>query len=138
MSVNVTINYSDIDPYLCHRCKACLGEGLHHGALSVCKACARDMGVADTNLSKLVIPGPIKAAYRALQEADCISVGAGGAALGENCLVSDGDRWYVIPVQRLTEWEDWLGIAGEVPKWALRLSGGPTGIVFTSWRGEVL
>lgn len=49
---------------------------------------------------------------------------------------NESGDWYVIPVDRVDEWEQWLypedGEIGDVPDWAEYVQD-PSGVVFSKW-----
>ncbi len=58
-----------------------------------------------------------------------------------NYLTTDNDsHWYVVPVAKRAEWEEWLEIdpdderAWEPPVFARPVNGGPSLVEFSSWR----
>lgn len=58
-------------------------------------------------------------------------------------LTRDNDaHWYVVPVERSEEWEDWLALdsgdqrSWEAPKWAKRVDS-PSVVSFAGWTEDV-
>lgn len=49
-------------------------------------------------------------------------------------------HWYVVPVDKAGDWEDWLSLGDDDPRswdapdWAYRIGGSPTLIHFKDWK----
>lgn len=89
--------------------------------------------------------GPECGAQTCLHESRAQAVAAWNKrpALGRHYLTRDNDaHWYVVPVERSEEWEDWLALdsddqrSWETPAWAKRVDS-PSTLSFAEWTEDV-
>jgi hypothetical protein len=54
----------------------------------------------------------------------------------------DSGHWYVVPLDKTKEWQDWVDMDGNIPEswdaptWAYEVGGCPSKIIFKDWKWD--